>query len=244
MSIKTDVFKEVLNKFETSEMRNYCMDMIDKMEDFMFTIPASTSLKYHNATQCQPSGQVYHVIMASTIMNYILSLDYIKEKYPKEKHRDALRAAILLHDGKKSLNGSYTVFEHPLLAQEWILETNVEHDISMKIKEYIGELVASHSGQWTTNKKSKAILPKPDSDDKFIVHLCDYLSSRPDIDMIYSDYVKMCMLKFSNPVKYVFQFGKHKGSTIEEVIEKDPSYIDWAKDNIEREPLKSILKSI
>lgn len=28
-------------------------------------------------------------------------------------------------------------------------------------------------------------------------------------------------------------FGKHKGSTIEEVLEDDPNYIEWAIDEIE-----------
>lgn len=49
---KVKVFEELLNKFETDEMREYCADMIKEIPDYIFTIPSSTSFKYHNKTQC------------------------------------------------------------------------------------------------------------------------------------------------------------------------------------------------
>lgn len=33
-------------------------------------------------------------------------------------------------------------------------------------------------------------------------------------------------------INYVFTFGKHKGKSIREVIEKDPSYVPWCVQNI------------
>lgn len=47
---KRKVFEALLNKFETDEIRDYCADMIDKIPDYIFTIPSSTSFKYHNKT--------------------------------------------------------------------------------------------------------------------------------------------------------------------------------------------------
>lgn len=38
----------------------------------------------------------------------------------------------------------------------------------------------------------------------------------------------------SEPIRdrsWVFPFGKHKGTTLEEVITHDPSYIEWAQAN-------------
>ena len=54
---KVKVFEGLLNKFETDEIRDYCADMIKEIPDYIFTIPSSTSFKYHNKTQCQPHGQ-------------------------------------------------------------------------------------------------------------------------------------------------------------------------------------------
>lgn len=123
-------------------------------------------------------------------MNYILDLEYVKEK-TNEKQRDCLRCTPIFHDAIKcGTNGSqYTVHDHPLLAGKWIRDTVVEHDIDKETKEYIARLCESHSGQWISNKRSSTVLPKPENDEQFLVHLCDYLSSRSNIDMTYSDEV-------------------------------------------------------
>lgn len=184
---KTDVFKSVLEKFEDEDMKAYCVDMINLMPDYDFVMPSSTTLKYHNATQCRPGGQSYHVIMVATIMNYILDLEYIKEKYPIPRFRDCLRIAAILHDAQKTEGGQYTTHTHPIAAQAWIEETSVEHDIDMGLKKYIGRLVAAHSGEWSTSKRSEVVLPKPQSDDQILVHICDILGSRSNLDMIYTD---------------------------------------------------------
>ena len=184
---KVDVFRSVLESFENESMRLYCIDMIKLMPDYNFTMPSSTTLKYHNATQCRPGGQSYHVIMVATIMNYILSLEYTKEKYPDPVQRDCLRIAAILHDAQKTEGGQYTAHTHPLSAAEWIKATETDHDIDARQKKYIARLIASHSGEWTTSKKSNEVLPKPVTDDQMLVHICDILGSRSNLDMIYTD---------------------------------------------------------
>ena len=47
---KIAVFQPYLDKFETDEMRLYCRDMITEIPDYIFTMPSSTSGKYHNVT--------------------------------------------------------------------------------------------------------------------------------------------------------------------------------------------------
>ena len=122
---KIKVFENLLNKFETEEIKNYCTDMIKEIPDYIFTIPSSTSFKYHNKTQCQPHGQIFHILMFAEVMNYILGLEYVKEK-TNERQRDCLRCTPIFHDAVKcGLNGSrYTVHEHPLLAGEWVRNTD------------------------------------------------------------------------------------------------------------------------
>ena len=69
-------FEKLLEKFETDQIRDYCRDMIEELPDYLFQIPSSTSYKYHNTTQCQPHGQLYHILMFAEIMNYILAIVY------------------------------------------------------------------------------------------------------------------------------------------------------------------------
>ena len=165
---KVLVFKTLLNKFETEEMKDYCTDMIKEIPDYIFVIPSSTSFKYHNKTQCQPHGQILHMLMFGEVMNYILDLEYVKEK-TNERQRDCLRCTPIFHDAIKcGTNGSqYTVHDHPLLAGKWIRDTVVEHDIDKETKAYIARLCESHSGQWISNKRSSVILPKPENDEQF-----------------------------------------------------------------------------
>lgn len=249
---KIKVFENLLNKFETEEIKSYCTDMIKEIPDYIFTIPSSTSFKYHNKTQCQPHGQIFHILMFAEVMNYILGLEYVKEK-THERQRDCLRCTPIFHDAIKcGLNGSrYTVHEHPLLAGEWVRNTNVEHDIDTETKAYIARLCESHSGEWTSTKRSKTVLPKPENDEQFFVHMCDYLASRSNLDMIYSDEVisdlgEADIQKEELPDidTYILTFGKHNDEKLTDVAHTDPSYISWAKENITREPLRTLLTKI
>lgn len=249
---KIKVFENLLNKFETEEIKSYCTDMIKEIPDYIFTIPSSTSFKYHNKTQCQPHGQIFHILMFAEVMNYILGLEYVKEK-THERQRDCLRCTPIFHDAIKcGLNGSrYTVHEHPLLAGGWVRNTNVEHDIDTETKAYIARLCESHSGEWTSTKRSKTVLPKPENDEQFFVHMCDYLASRSNLDMIYSDEVISTLGGVDIPKEelsdidtYILTFGKHNGEKLTDVAHTDPSYISWAKENITREPLRTLLTKI
>ena len=249
---KVKVFEGLLNKFETDEIRDYCADMIKEIPDYIFTIPSSTSFKYHNKTQCQPHGQIFHILMFAEVMNYVLGLEYVKEK-TNERQRDCLRCTPIFHDAIKcGLNGSqYTVHEHPMLAGEWVRNTSVEHDVDADIKAYIARLCESHSGEWTSTKRSKTVLPKPENDEQFFVHMCDYLASRSNLDMTYSDNVLAVLNNAEIPKQelpdintYVLNFGKHSGEKLVDVAQSDPSYISWAKENMNREPIKSLLAQL
>ena len=249
---KVKVFEGLLNKFETDEIRDYCTDMIKEIPDYIFTIPSSTSFKYHNKTQCQPHGQIFHILMFAEVMNYVLGLEYVKEK-TNERQRDCLRCTPIFHDAIKcGLNGSqYTVHEHPMLAGEWVRNTSVEHDVDADTKAYIARLCESHSGEWTSTKRSKTVLPKPENDEQFFVHMCDYLASRSNLDMTYSDDVLAVLNNVEIPKQelpdintYVLNFGKYSGEKLVDVAQSDPSYISWAKENMNKEPIKSLLAQL
>ena len=234
-------------------MRLYCIDMIQKIPDYIMTMPSSTSFKYHNKTQCQAHGQVFHILMFGEIMNYVLGLEYTKNKYASPKQRDCLRCTAIFHDAVKcGWSGSqYTVHEHPMLAAEWVRGTIVEHDIDEQTKNYIARLCESHSGQWTSSNRSRVVLPQPENDEQFLVHMCDYLSSRSNLDMTYSDDVLKALDEFQEQTEcvpdietYVLGFGKHRGKTLPEVLKDDPGYIEWAKENITREPVRTLLSKM
>ena len=247
---KKAVFKELLDKFETDEMRLYCEDMIENIPDYIFTMPSSTSGKFHNATQCQSHGQIYHIIMFGAIMNYRLALKCNKEKFNNPIIRDAMRCVPIFHDAVKcGWNGSqYTVHDHPMLAGAWVRETKVNHDIDDDIKEMIARMCERHSGEWTSSKRSKVVLPEPETEMEILVHECDILSSRADIDMQPSDYLKSIFgeekIELPNFDDYIISFGKHKGEKLVDVFKTDHDYCMWLKENSYQREIVNMIKKI
>lgn len=247
---KKAVFKELLDRFETEEILLYCEDMIENIPDYIFTMPSSTSGKFHNATQCQPHGQIYHIIMFGAIMNYRLALKCNKEKFNNPIIRDAMRCVPIFHDAVKcGWNGSqYTVHDHPMLAGAWVRETKVNHNIDDDIKEMIARMCERHSGEWTSSKRSKVVLPEPETEMEILVHECDILSSRADIDMRPSNYLKSIFgeekIELPNLDDYIISFGKHKGEKLIDVFRTDHDYCMWLKENSYQREIVDMIKKI
>ena len=247
---KISVFQPYLDKFETDKMRMYCTDMIAQIPDYIFTMPSSTSGKYHNATQCQPHGQIYHIIMFAEIMNYRLALKGNQEKFKSPAQRDAMRCVPFFHDALKcgTDGGQWTVHEHPMLAGTWVRETNVEHDIEDNIKEAIARMCERHSGEWTSSKKSKVVLPEPENAMELFCHECDILSSRNNIDMQPPEYLKDIFGEENTKVEfdenYVMPFGKHAGQKLIDVYKAHPDYIAWCEENIHKRDILNMIKAM
>ena len=247
---KVMVFKEILDKFETDTMRLYCEDMIKQIPDYIFTMPSSTSGKFHNKTQCQQHGQIYHILMFAEILNYRLALKCNKEKFNSDIQRDAMRCVPIFHDAIKcGMNGSsFTVHDHPILAGEWVRNAKIEHDIDSGTKESIARMCERHSGEWTSTKRSKIVLPEPESDMEIMIHECDILSSRNNIDMQPPEYLKEI---FSDMVpqatfdpEYKIAFGKHSGRKLIDVYKAAPDYITWCEENIHRSDFLQMIKAM
>lgn len=257
MNIETKhrIVEPFLNQFETEEMRFYCQDMVEQIPDYIFEMPSSTTGKWHNKTQCLPHGQIYHAVMFAVIVNYRLNLKYNKEKkFPDPKIRDAIRCTPWFHDALKCGDGTsqWTVHEHPLLAAEWVRTAKVEHNIDDELKEFIANLCAAHSGEWTTARRgSKTILPEPQTEAEIFVHECDYLSSRNDIDMNIPEYLSELFSENDAEKKktfdvnnYTLSFGKHKGNKLIDIYKRHPDYVEWLEENVTRPDVLDAIKAI
>lgn len=248
-SYKRTVFSLLAEKFETDEIKNYFLDMCEEIPDYIFTMPSSTSGKYHNPKQCEKFGQLYHIFMFASVLEHLLRLEHIQEFVKTPIARDLMRCVPAFHDAVKcGWNGSrYTVQNHPMLAHDWVLETNVEHNIDDKMRTFVADMCAAHSGEWNTNKKGEEIMPKPKNAFEKLIHECDILASRPDLDYkIPEELIKI--LKNSPPEElpdvneYTLNFGKHKGMTLPQIQQEDPGWIVWAKREMKREPERSLLE--
>lgn len=244
---KVAVFQPQLDKFETEDMRLYCEDMIKQIPDYIFEIASSTSGKFHNKTQCQMHGQVYHIVMFAEILNYLLALKCNQEKFKSPQQRDAMRCVPFFHDALKcDVDGkAFSVHEHPMLAGKWVREAQVDHDIDERAKEAIARMCERHSGEFTTSKRSDLVLPEPENEMEKMIHMCDILSSRNNIDMLPSEYLQDVLNEIDGNIsfdeEFVISFGQFKGQKLIDIYKQKPDYVDWLENNIQhRDVLRQI----
>ena len=245
---KKRICKLLTAQFETEEFKNYFMDMVEHIPDYIFEMPSSTSGKYHNKTQCQRFGQLYHIFMFQSIIESRLRLKGNKERYPTPQERDAMRCVPMFHDAVKcGWNGSqYTVQDHPMLAKKWVLDTEVAHKIPDEYRNMIADMCEAHSGEWNKDRKGNVIMAEPRNDREFFIHECDILSSRADLDWVISDDLRRILEDLPEPTVDDFEIpmGKYKGRKLVEIFHLDRQYCDWMRDNITKEPLHSMVEQL
>ena len=238
---KAKIFDSLLDTFENEDIKNFAKECIETVPTYFYLVGASSTGKYHPAYALGELGLARHTCALVRFLNHILSIDCYKNDFTS-RERDLLRVAGIMHDSRKSGNdedyarNKYTKFDHPILA------ANEVRTIIGFIPEAEVELVAttieSHMGSWNTDKRSPIVLPLPENKYQKLLHLADYLASRKDIEVLFAEEEKSELPKLEN---FVVDFGKHKNKTLLEIKECDPGWIAWAKENISREPVKSLL---
>lgn len=175
-----------MNKIKYFEKEiNYLLDdnnkedikyLINLLPDYFFTIPASSTGKYHPKFASTKNGLVKHTKVAVRIAYDLF--ETVNNFTDTEK--DLVIMALIMHDGLKKGDPEeeYTRFDHPLLSSKLILEHQKELKMNIDDVRKLCSLIESHMGKWNTNKYSKVVLPLPTTELQRYVHRCDFLASR------------------------------------------------------------------
>lgn len=175
-------------RIKNTELSKAVIELMTQEPDHYFwTVPASSSGKYHPSYALGEGGLVRHTIAAMLIAEDLLEISRLQS----DDEQDAVYAALALHDfckqGKSSKGN--TIFEHPLVAAElWLEYAYSKNNLDNNLVDTIAGCIRSHMGKWNTNKYSKFELPVPVTRIQKFVHICDYLASRKrlDVDMTLS----------------------------------------------------------
>lgn len=237
-----EIFTEELGTIENDDIREFCINILKtEAPDYFYTVAASSTGKYHPQYALGEGGLVRHTKAAMRFLNHMLSVEHIKSRF-SARQQDLLRVAMICHDMRKhGDNGSaYTVFDHPIIAAEAVRK-HKDESLSNEEVEFIASAIETHMGEWNTDRRSCTVLPKPITAAQQIVHLSDYLASRKQIELTFDNDKTV-----SKPTvdTYVVPFGKHRGMTLVQIKAEDSDYFDWMKNNIEKEPVKSLLREI
>ena len=247
---RIELFRTELNLIEEDDVRGFAQKALELLPNYFFTCAASSSGMYHPEYALNEGGLVRHTKAAIGFANHMFNIEQSDAEYTT-REKDLVIVALMLHDGwkhgDKKPDGTYrktTIFEHPQVASDWIRNCEELNDwLPQEDRNIMADAVASHMGQWNTQKKNAFALQKPQSKIQKVVHLCDYLASRKDIEVLFNDYTKP-EVEIPKLEDYVLTFGKHSGEKLVDVAKSDSGYIAWCKENMTREPMKSLLKQL
>ena len=244
-------FANELNDINDQKLRSFAIKLLTEAPDYFFTVPASSSGKYHPYFAREENGLVKHTRCV------VFFAECNAESFNFDSHmKDMLIIAAIAHDIKKQGNNNYgrhTVWEHPELAHDYILEMQNKYPdlISIENATIIAEAVLSHMGKWSylpEYTRGKKAYPLPTSLFDYALQSADYMASRTEITgfnfrptdgIVISGCVPLNEENTTTTIEptsppilsdigdTVISFGKHKGKTIREIVAKHPDYIDW-----------------
>lgn len=184
---KIKQFEIEIGFIKDANIKSFVSDMVSNLPDYFFTIPASSTGKYHPSYALGNGGLVRHTQSAVRIAKELFN---ILPQY-NDYAQDCIISALILHDGCKNGigGGVYTAFDHPLQVVKLI--EDVYPPIMRTDKPFIEEicnLISSHMGQWNKDSHSDMELPLPKTKTQNFVHLCDYLASRKFLEFNFDKY--------------------------------------------------------
>ena len=184
-------FRLMLDEIDTLQdidNRRFAYALLSNVPDYFFSVPASSSGKYHPKNDLGNGGLVRHSIGVARMLGHLLEPDGYYDFDDEQK--ELLKIAALFHDCMKSgtqeeyEKNSCTKFLHPLYAANFIMTVAIECGYPYEKAIFIYDAVIAHMGQWNTNKNEVGSkLPTPVSPGQRILHLADYLASRKDINI-------------------------------------------------------------
>lgn len=239
--MKAEIFNKELEMIEDSEVRDFTRKALEKCPDYFATVAASSTGKYHPTYALGDGGLLRHTKAVARFANHLLSLEQNQKAF-NETTRSCIISACLLHDSWKhgSDGSAFTTFDHPLVASEFVAKADIPIDDTKR--ELISSSISSHMGQWNESKRSKVVLPKPETEVQKFVHMCDYLASRKDIEVLFADDESAVTKVDINT--YKLPFGKHKGKTLIEINKEAPDYIEWMRKEGMKEPVSTLIKEL
>jgi hypothetical protein len=182
---KIKIFENELNLIKSDDIKKFVVSALIKVPDYVWGIPASSTMKYHPAFSCEVNGLIKHIKAMVKILHDLFQVETFEFD---ERKRDILTAGAILHDmAKNGFNGSeYTVPKHPLEITIFLRKNINLEDLPQKDFDKMCSCIESHMGKFNTTgrgKNPKEILPKPKAKMEVVLHLADLLSSRKYITM-------------------------------------------------------------
>lgn len=177
-----ETFYKVVNNFKNETLKEFAIYCADRLPEYFWEIPASTSGKYHPITDLGEGGLVRHSLMTYKVVTDLIRMS---ERELDIETEETLQFSALFHDcckcGTDENSIGHTSHEHPLIASRFLSTKYCEFSAGTNKKININAIrscIESHMGKWNTSKYSDVILPTPKDWREILVHQADYIASR------------------------------------------------------------------
>jgi len=163
---------KLLRWIKDERVKSWCQGKVEMLPAYFWKVPASSTGKHHPRFAQGEGGLVGHTrgcVWFALQLFEVLDLDDLEQ--------DIILAALILHDGFKYGGGKgqeFTVDDHGELAAS-IFAAGEEDLVKNGVRHMILDCIEKHMGKW-----GKRL---PETELEKIVHLCDYLASRKDLDI-------------------------------------------------------------
>ncbi len=176
---REDIFKEELLLIKDKSLRESLLKIINLLPEYWLHEAASSTGKYHPEYALGEGGLLRHSKAAMRIGYELLNDPCIGDKYTSHE-KDLMLMSLLVHDGLKlgDPQEKYTRFDHPILMANFVVEKSDELELSPEDAKFMGDVIKTHMGPWTTDYNGNEVLEKPKTKYQNFVHMCDYLASR------------------------------------------------------------------
>ena len=239
------LIEPILSTIKNNDIKEFAEVLLNDIPDYIWHVGASSTGKYHPIYSLGEGGLMRHQIAATRFLNFFFELEQYNTKFT-DREMDLMRVSILTHDGRKSGNqddynrSKFTKFDHPIQMANVIRSYDGKY-LSHDEIELIANCISSHMGQWSTDRKSSVVLPKPMNIYQEFIHLADYLASRKDLTMAFET-IEQQKTEEVNINEYKMKGGSFAGKTIPEIAKIRPSWLDWALENHPSDVVKGLIK--
>ena len=177
--MKEEKFKKELEYIKDERVKKSLIYMINKLPDYFFEVPASSTGKYHPPYAQNDGGLLRHTKAAVRIGYELLADACIGDKY-KSIEKDLMLMALILHDGMKHglTHERYVRFDHPLIMADVLEKEKDNLELNNEEIELVANCIRRHMGPYTTDYRGNEVLEKPKTKYENFVHMCDCLASK------------------------------------------------------------------
>lgn len=180
MNERLNCFNEELNLIQNEDLREkVCQFLTEKVPDYFFTVPASSSGKYHPDFAKGEGGLVRHTQMAVAVL-----MELFRVEFCSQDTMDCMIAACILHDTFKHsyADCGSTLITHPTIASDEWMKFVGEENSDVERYRLVYYCILKHMGQWGP-ESAKCVDAGSYESCCSLVHLADFIASRKFFDM-------------------------------------------------------------